>query len=225
MGAITRGIAGNITTSGVFAPAAVNNASVGSVTSFASIASGGHLTLISTQTASSSASLDFTSGISSTYDVYLFKWINCHPSAQNVWFRFYASTNGGSSYGTTQTSSAYRAYQDEGGGTQVLTYYTDGDGAQTTSSVVLTTEVGNGNDNSTSGELWLHNPSSTTFLKNFFSNASTQYNGHDGGSAYQMHDRRGGFFDTTSAINACKFAMNVGNIDSGIVKMYGVKKS
>jgi hypothetical protein len=45
----------------------------------ASVASGA-LVLLSTQTASASASISFTSGIDSTYDSYVFKFINIHPS-------------------------------------------------------------------------------------------------------------------------------------------------
>ena len=45
---------------------------------------GGSLTHISTQTASSSATLSFTSGIDSTYDVYCFKFINLHPATDDV---------------------------------------------------------------------------------------------------------------------------------------------
>ena len=41
----------------------------------------GNLTLLTTATASSSATLDFTSSIDSTYDSYVFKFYNIHPSA------------------------------------------------------------------------------------------------------------------------------------------------
>ena len=59
---IAASIANNLKTGAVFKRAAVNNTSVSSVTSFAGV-SAGALTLLATQTASSSAQLDFTSGI------------------------------------------------------------------------------------------------------------------------------------------------------------------
>jgi hypothetical protein len=51
---------------------------------FSSNATGtGSLTLISSQTASASASISFTTGIDSTYDEYIFKFINIHPAVDN----------------------------------------------------------------------------------------------------------------------------------------------
>jgi len=222
MGAITRAAANNFTTGGVIQPAAINDTSVASLTELENVAAGGAMTLISEQTASSSASISFTSGIDSTYPIYKFVWINCHAGSNNHFFRFYASTDGGSSYGATQTSTAFRAYHNEAGADGTLGYYASGDGAQTTSSVILTTETSNLDDHATSGEVFLYNPSSTTFVKHFISNSNTVFqNSPD----YTMNDFRAGYFNTTSAINACQFAFNVGNIDAGTIKLYGISGS
>ena len=43
----------------------------------------GALVLLATETASSSATISFTSGIDSTYDEYVFKFINIHPDGNN----------------------------------------------------------------------------------------------------------------------------------------------
>jgi len=114
MGTITRTFANNITTSGVFKPTAFNNASFDNVTSVPSgaLPAGGSMVLLSTQTASSSASISFTTGIDSTYKEYMFIFNNIHPSAQSS-FSFQTSTNGGSSYGVTCTSTAFQAYHEE----------------------------------------------------------------------------------------------------------------
>jgi hypothetical protein len=71
---------------------------------FSSNATGtGSLTLISSQTASASASISFTTGIDSTYDEYIFKFINLHPSVdQAKIFNLIYSTDGGSSYNVTK---------------------------------------------------------------------------------------------------------------------------
>jgi hypothetical protein len=95
MGAITRAAANNITTGGVILPAGINDASVASVTALAQVSAGDGITLISSQTASSSASISFT-GIDSTYRTYLFKFINIHPSVDEADFLFNGSTDGGS---------------------------------------------------------------------------------------------------------------------------------
>jgi hypothetical protein len=112
MGAITRSAANNITTSGVILPAGINDASVASITGLAQVSAGDGITLISSQTASASASLSFTTGIDSTYRTYLFKFINMHPAI--IMFNLHLiSTDGGSSYNVTKTSSYFKAYHNE----------------------------------------------------------------------------------------------------------------
>jgi hypothetical protein len=107
MGAITRAAANNITTGGVILPAGINDASVASVTGLAQVSAGDGITLISSQTASSSASLSFTTGIDSTYRTYMFKFINIHPSVNaDVAFQMnWMSTDGGSNYGVATTTT------------------------------------------------------------------------------------------------------------------------
>ena len=53
---------------------------------------GGALTLISTQTASSSSTISFTSGIDSTYKEYIFHFTNIHPGTNSVYFQFQVDT-------------------------------------------------------------------------------------------------------------------------------------
>jgi hypothetical protein len=51
----------------------------------------GKMILLSTQTASASATISFTSGIDSTYDSYVFKFINIHPATDAAFFTFQVS--------------------------------------------------------------------------------------------------------------------------------------
>jgi hypothetical protein len=184
---------------------------------FSSNATGtGGLNLISTQTASSSATLDFTSGIDSTYKEYIFKFINCHPASNNVILDFQGSTDSGSSYNTTITASFFRAYNAENDSGATLAYVDAGQ-AQGTSYQNLSRGIGNGNDECVSGYLHLFNPSDTTFVKHFLS--VTQIND----SANSQNTYVGGYFNTTSAIDAVSFKMSSGNIDDGTILMYGVK--
>ena len=60
-----------------------NDRSMASITSLPSGVSGSSLVLISTVTASSSATVEFTSGIDSTYKEYIIKYINVHPATDN----------------------------------------------------------------------------------------------------------------------------------------------
>jgi hypothetical protein len=113
MGAITRAAANNITTGGVILPAGINDASVASITALAQVSAGDGITLISSQTASASASLSFTTGIDSTYRTYMFKFISMHPSTNGVEFQFNLSTDGGSNYNVTKTTTLFTTYHSE----------------------------------------------------------------------------------------------------------------
>ena len=178
---------------------------------------GGSLVLISTQTASSSSTLSFTSGIDSTYKQYIFKFINIHSSADGENLQFNFSADGGSNYNVTKTDVVFRAYHAEGGGAQGLDYQTSLDVAQSTGFANLNTGLGNQNDESLSGTLYLFDPSNTTFAKHYI--VHTHVN-HDSELAINFFS--GGYANTTSAVNAIQFKMASGNIDSGIIKMYGV---
>jgi hypothetical protein len=219
MGSITRGLSNNITTGGVILPAGITNASVADVTSFAN-ASGGTLILLSTQTASASATISFTTGLDSTYDEYIFKFINIHPASNDVSFQFNLSTDSGSNYNVTKTTTTFRARHDEADTSTALEYETDRDLAQSTSFQSMFNGLGGDADESLAGELTLFNPSSTTYVKHFISNI----NGYNEANR-TFNNFLAGYGNTTSAINAIQFKMSSGNIADGVFKLYGVKKS
>jgi hypothetical protein len=218
MGSITRGLSNNITTGGVILPAGITNASVADVTSFAN-ASGGTLILLSTQTASNSATISFTTGLNSTYDEYQFKFIDIHPRTDIVTFDFNLSTDGGSNYNVTKTTTAFRALHTETGVTTSFIYTTGDDLAQSTAFQIINGSIGNDADQSCAGTLTLFNPSSTTYVKHFISDTNC-YREDD----LTIRKFMAGYGNTTSAINAIQFKMESGNFD-GVIKLYGVKKS
>ena len=194
------------------------NNSLSAVTALPASISGGGLNLISTQTASSSATISFTSGIDSTYKEYIFKFIDIHGSGDGVDLTFQASTNTGSSYGVTVTTTDFIAYHNESGSDNNLIYNSNHDLAQSTSFMQLSQDIGAGeSDQCAVGILHLFNPSSTTFVKHYISRFN---NYHD--SNYSMGNFGGGYFNTTSAIDAVQFKMSTGNIDAGTIKLYGV---
>ena len=198
---------------------AVNN-SLSAVTALPASISGGGLNLISTQTASSSSTISFTSGIDSTYKEYIFKFINVHPATSDASFTFNMSVDGGSNYNVTKTTTTPRAYHDEADSEAAIEYDGGQDLAQSTSFQGISRFLGNGNDECGSGTLHIFNPSSTTFVKHFIAEASTYYSGD-----YIFHDFTAGYGNTTSAVNAVQFKMSSGNIDAGTIKMYGIKDS
>ena len=195
-----------------------NDRSLASITSLPSGVSGSSLVLLSTVTASSSATIDFTSNIDSTYKEYVFKFFNLHPATDNVNFTFQANVSGASGFNETMTTTNFRAYHSEDGNYAAIEYNTADDQAQGTSYQILSEGNDNDNDNGLSGELTLFDPSSTTFVKHFISRCCTYNHGIVG-----MEDEfAAGYFNTTSAIDEVSFKMSSGNIDAGTIKMYGV---
>ena len=193
-----------------------NDRSMASITSLPSGVSGSSLVLLSTQTASSSSTISFTSGIDSTYKEYVFKFINIHPSEASR-PQFNLSADGGSNYNVTKTTTLFASYHAESGGsTGGLGYSTAGDLAQGTGVQRLGGDTDADNDTAMSGTLTLFDPSNTTFVKHFL--ATTQ----QVSTAYSQEIFLGGYANTTSAINAIQFSQDTGTIQSGTIKMYGV---
>jgi len=184
----------------------------------------GSLTLLSTQTASASATISFTSGIDSTYDSYVFKFYNMHPATDQVGFQFNMSIDSGSNYNVTKTTTVFIGYHNEADNAADLFYNGDNDLAQSTAyqNLIFPT-LSNDNDSNTSGTLTLYNPSSTTFVKHFISRLNCTVEQTGGTDPYSEDVNVAGYGNTTSAVDAVQFKMSSGNIDSGTIKMYGVK--
>jgi len=196
----------------------VSNNALQNITAVPASIPSGALVLLSTQTASSSASLSFTSGIDSTYDSYVFKFIDMHPQTDNVEFQFNLSTDGGSNYNVTKTTTHFIAQHAESDAEASLEYRTAGDLAQSTAYQTLGVDVGADSDQCISGTLQIFNPSSTTYVKHFISTANDTQP-----SNYSVNSFVAGYGNTTSAVNAISFKFASGNIDDGTIKMYGVK--
>ena len=177
----------------------------------------GNFTLLSTQTASSSSTISFTSGIDSTYKEYIFKLIDIHHSGDGAQTLFQANASGGSGFNETMTTTFFEAYHSEDDSATGLGYVANNDQAQGTSGQMLFPDVSNDNDSGSSGTLHLFNPSSTTFAKHFIFRGAMHHRSH-----YAFDVYAAGYFNTTSAIDEIQFKPNTGTIDSGTIKMYGV---
>ena len=174
-------------------------------------------TLISTNADSTDvASIAFTSGIDSTYDEYMFVMTNMNPATDNVIFSFQGSTDGGSNYNTTITSSSFYAIHSENDGSAALAYLVANDQAQGTAYQRLNAELGNAADECCSGTLHLFNPSNTTYVKHFYATFPSMTADNQNFNFYTA-----GYFNTTSAIDAIDFKMSSGNLD-GTIQMYGI---
>ena len=200
-----------------------NNNSISSVTSVAGLSSGA-MTLIKEQTASSSATISFVHGTSDvvldgTYPIYKFVWINVHPATDDVDFQV-GFRDGGTNYDATKTTSFFQAYHNEAGNDQALTYQAADDLAQSTSYQNLNDRLGNDNDQSSSGYLFLFSPSSTTYVKHFIAETNRSH-----AIDYTNHQFIAGYCNTTTAIDGVQFKCSSGNIDAGTFKLYGIKDS
>jgi hypothetical protein len=200
-----------------------NNNSLSSITSTGLTA--GAMTLIKSQTASSSSTISFVHGTSdvvldSTYPIYVFKFINIHPASDSVDFQFNLSIDAGSNYNVTKTTTFFRAYHFEDGSSSAVQYQTGEDLAQGTGFQSLSDRIGNDADASCSGTLHLFNPSSTTFVKHFFSRFNRMFS-----DPVTADDFMGGYGNTTSDVDAIQFKFSSGNIDAGTIKLYGIKDS
>jgi hypothetical protein len=182
----------------------------------------GSLTLIKSITASASANISFVHGtdgvvLDGTYLSYVFKYINIHCSDDASVFTFNLSTDSGSNYNVTKTTTFFQSKHSENDATTLLSYETGQDLAQSTSFQRIFIN-GNDNDQNGCGTLTLFNPSSTTYVKHFVSvNSGMQDND------IVINTYVAGYGNTTSAVNAVRFEMTSGNIDDGIIKLYGVK--
>ena len=183
-------------------------------------------TLIKTLTASGSASLDFVDGTAdvtfdSTYDEYMFVFTDIHPEEddRNFMFQVNATDDAGGDYDTSLiTSTSFEARDDEGNTVNTLQYVTADDLAQSASFQILQGNVGAGeNDESTSGILHLFSPSSTTYVKHFYSRfVANTYN------VTCVQQFVTGYINDTTAIDEIQFKFSSGNIDAGVIQMYGI---
>lgn len=170
------------------------------------------LILLEQYTASSSASLNFTSFISSSYDTYRFQLLNLVPATDGARLYIRVTTNGGSSwvssssYAHTQVA-ANRFGSNVGGSDSDTQFYLTRDGVDSATTRGL------------SGWVELYSPSSTSVYKAFLSQTVAP----ETGGTIQLNSSYGSY-DATTAINGVQFVESSGNIASGIIRVFGVAK-
>ena len=196
-----------------------NNQSMTAITALPSGVSAKSMILLATETASSSATVSFTSNIDDTYSEYIFRFYDIHPATDNVNFTV-NFRDGGSSYDATKTTTTINTHHDEADTNTDLSYSGSFDLAQSTAVQPLAEAVGNGNDECVSGELTLFNPSSTTYVKHFLSQTNNYYKDN-----FMMKFFVSGYCNVTAAIDGVQFTFESGNIDAGTFKLYGIKDS
>jgi hypothetical protein len=178
------------------------------------------MTLITTNTSSNAASSSFTSGIDNTYKLYIFKFYAVNPASDMVHFSFNGSDDASSwSYDIVKTTTWFKADGSEAGDVGTIGYHESADLAQSADYQSITNYQGNDADGSAAGDLFLFNPSNTTYVKHFYSTCQ-HFAEHDP-SQRATNAFTAGYFNTTAAITAIDFKMSSGNMDA-VIKMYGV---
>ena len=174
------------------------------------------MTLITTNTSSDAATSSFTSGIDSTYKLYIFKFYDVNPATDSAHFTFQVNVAGESGFNETMTTTFFRAQHAEDIYSGTLAYLSGSDQAQGTAFQRIGLEVHNAADASLAGELHLFNPSSTTYVKHFYSRANYMH-----GNIASWCGFAAGYVNVDGAIDEVQFKMSTGNMDA-VIKMYGV---
>ena len=170
------------------------------------------------------STVDITSGIDGTYDIYEFHFINIHPSGTGIpSLEFQVNAAGGSGFDEPIQSSYIIAYHTENNSASGAEYSTGQDQDVSDGEYQeLFHGMDDENDESVNGILKLYAPSSGTYVKQYVS----RFNGphHNVAAGYQMETFGGGYINTSTAIDEISFKMSAGNIDAGTIKMYGIIK-
>ena len=182
----------------------------------------GAMTFIKKLTASSSATLSFVNGASSvvldgTYKEYMFTFKDIHPETDSADLTFQVDTGTNTNYNQAITSTVFRAEIKEDDSDQKLVYDTNLDQEEGTAFQQIQHDIGNDADQSAAGTLTLFNPASATFTKHFMARNHIYYGGD-----YTLDFLVAGYFNTTTALTRVQFKMSTGNIDSGVIKLYGI---
>ena len=174
------------------------------------------MTLLGTSTFSGAGSVNTIGTIDDTYKLYIFKLINIDQATEDTKIQMAAATVGGSFSGVTKTTTSFRASHEEGGDNGAIAYQTGQDVANDGSVIPLTFTQGAAADESACGEVFIFNPSNTTYVKHWFARMTYET------TNTETHDTfTSGYFNTTSAIDNFQFSPSTGAF-SGVIKLYGV---
>jgi hypothetical protein len=197
----------------------------GSLTIAAGGAAGGGWFLIQTQTASNSATLDFTTGINSTYKNFVFVMNYLVPVTDEVDLTINFSTNAGSAWLTGAVYGYCNILSDAAGNgptninnssNTAIALYLTGDN----NTVIF--DIDNESNGGLSGLLWCYDLSNTLNTKMCMSDTAYRAGGSASAVARAM---TGGIIEETGAINGVRFLMSSGSISTGSIALYGLKNA
>lgn len=168
--------------------------------------------LISTQTASSSTTIDFTSGVTG-YSDYRIEFDNVVPATSSSTFQLQMSENAGSSWMTGASDYASQ-YLRHGGSS-----YTESGTVSTTSSAInMQDAVQNTSTWGISGTIELHGLSSANKKIVIFRTGGLLADNYLWSS-----EGSGAAVNSSNAVNGLRLKFGSGNISSGTFRLYGIR--
>jgi hypothetical protein len=177
-------------------------------------ASAGAMTFISVQTVSGTPStLDFTSGISSTYDDYIVIFENVALSANAAKLQMLLYKSGAFQ---VDTYSEVFIYADASGAAPV--------GVGDSATFTISRQSSSTNTNLRSGTINLYNLNSTTAYASSCT-WSSQNTGASGTGTNNVFTTGGGTEATAAVVTQLRFRPNTGTFTSGKFRLYGIQKS
>lgn len=162
-------------------------------------------TLISTATASGSATLDFTTGFSSTYCRWMWVIDSIYPATNNSQFYMRTSTDGGSTYDSGATDYEFANTLNGSGSSD--------------SYIKLTGNLSN------AGTLKYKSVIQVSGLLNSSENQKFFYISDEAYSTSKTKAVAYGSRKNTADIDAVRFLMSSGNISGGTIRMYGLRST
>lgn len=169
------------------------------------------MTLISTATASSSATIEFT-GLTSTYFMYKIIFSNLLPASNSTLY-LRTSTNGGSTWDSGASNYNWRYMQTTVAGS------TTASGNSSDSQIEILSSLSSAANEQSCGIIDIYNPLATGYCR------MIMY-GHRFGSATNQTTQHGGAARLAAAdVDAIQLLMSTGNIATGTFKLYGLAAS
>ena len=171
--------------------------------------------LLNTSTASGVSSVEFAS--LTGYTIFRFVFVQVHGSDSGVQIQaeFYAGTD---YLDKAKTSTFFRASHKEDGSANGLDYQTSFDLAQSANPQKISRDIGNDADHNISGELFVFNPQSTTYVKHFYGRSVAAHST----DIFIYDSFFAGYVNATVTVDKVKFSMSAGNVDDGVFKQYGL---
>lgn len=167
---------------------------------------GGSLVLISSQTASSSASITFTSSITS-YNSFLLVFSNLQAASGSSVLDFKVSTNAGSTWLSSGYVAAYITLQLSG------TFGWPANSSGSTSLFPMAGQLSSSASQTVAGNIWINDVTSGAYLKlrsEIIMQSTNPFLVLSGG------------VNTNTSINGFQVIMSTGNITTGTFTLYGI---